>query len=73
MSTRVRLVEANAEIYHWVEQSLLQFAPESVLPMPAEQFVRVLHALTDGQLFLRFLTPELITDDVITAAFEAQA
>lgn len=70
---RARLVEANTEIYHWVEQALLQFVPESALPMPAEQFVRVLHALTDGLLFLRFLTPELITDDIIIAAFEALA
>jgi len=70
---RARLVEANTEIYRWVEQSLLQFVPESALPMPAEQFVRVLHALTDGLLFLRFLTPELITDDIIIAAFEALA
>lgn len=70
---RARLVAANADIYRWAEQELLQFIPESLLPMPADQFVRVLHALTDGLLFLRFLTPELITDDVIIAAFEALA
>ena len=70
---RTRLVEANAEIYRWAEQGLLQLVPESVLPMPADQFVKVLHALTDGLLYLRFLTPELITDEVIIAAFEALA
>ena len=70
---RARLVEANADIYRWAEQGLLQVVPESALPMPADQFVRVLHALTDGLLYLRFLTPELITDEVIIAAFEALA
>jgi AcrR family transcriptional regulator len=70
---RERLVKANADIYHLVEQALLQVVPASELPMPADQFVRVLHALTDGLLFLRFLTPELITDEIIAAAFEALA
>jgi len=41
--------------------------------MPPEQLVRVLHALTDGLTYLRFLTPELITDDVVIAAFDALA
>jgi len=31
------------------------------------------HALIDGLTFLRLLTPELITDDVVVAAFEALA
>jgi AcrR family transcriptional regulator len=70
---RVQLVEANADIYRWAVQALLKVVPESQLPMPADQFVRVLHALTDGLLYLRFLTPELITDEVIIAAFEALA
>jgi TetR/AcrR family acrAB operon transcriptional repressor len=70
---RRQLVEVNAEIYRWAEHSLLQVVPEGALPMPADQFVKVLHALTDGLLYLRFLTPELITDEVISAAFEALA
>lgn len=70
---RRQLVEVNAEIYRWAEHYLLQAVPESALPMPADQFVKVLHALTDGLLYLRFLTPELITDEVISAAFEALA
>jgi hypothetical protein len=70
---RARLVEANANIYGWAKQALLEVVPESQLPIPADQFVRVLHALTDGLLYLRFLTPELITDEVIIAAFEALA
>ena len=70
---RARLVEANADIYRWAEHSLLQVVPESALPMPADRFVKVLHALTEGLLYLRFLTPELITDEMICAAFEALA
>ena len=41
--------------------------------MPADSFVRVVHALTEGLLFQRFLTPELIPDEVFYAAFEALA
>jgi hypothetical protein len=69
----VRLVQANVEIYRWLEQVVLRFIPADALPMPVEPLVRVLHALTDGLLFLRFLTPELITDEVIIAAFEGFA
>ena len=47
--------------------------PESELPMPAERFVRVTHALSDGLTFAHFMTPELIDRDVIVAAFEAFA
>jgi hypothetical protein len=66
-------VAANADIYRWAEHGLLEVVPAGELPMPADQFVRVLHALTDGLIYLRFLTPELITDEVIKAAFEALA
>lgn len=31
--------------------------------------VRVVHALTDGLLFQRILTPELVSDEVFYAAF----
>lgn len=43
------------------------------LPMPAEQFVCAIHALTEGLLFQRFLTPELVPDEVFYAAFAALA
>lgn len=70
---RARMVTANAQIYQWAEERLLQAIPPSELPMPASQFVRVVHAMTEGILALRFLTPELISDEVIIAAFEALA
>jgi hypothetical protein len=46
---------------------------EAQLPMPPEVLVRVLNALIEGLTFQRLLTPDLITDDVIRAAFAALA
>jgi len=43
------------------------------LPMPPDTLVRVINVLIEGLLFQRFLTPELITDDVFYAAFAALA
>jgi AcrR family transcriptional regulator len=70
---RSRIAQVNAEIYRRGGDRLQQLFPTENLPMPADQFVRVLHALSDGLLFLRFVEPELITDEVIIAAFEALA
>lgn len=67
---RLRMVEVDAACYRWASERLLQNVPAEELPMPAEQFVRIVHALTDGLLVLRFLTPELITDELIVTAFE---
>lgn len=70
---RARLVAVNEEIYRWAAQQLVTLIAPEDLPMPPEDFVRVLHALTDGLLFLRFLTPELVPDEVIINAFVALA
>jgi AcrR family transcriptional regulator len=43
------------------------------LPMPPEILVRVIYSLTEGLIFQRILTPELISDKVIHAAFAALA
>ncbi len=43
------------------------------LPMPAEHLVVVINALIEGLVFQRFLTPELVPDAAIFAAFEALA
>jgi Bacterial regulatory proteins, tetR family len=50
-----------------------RFPDETHLPMPAEDLVRVVAALTEGLTFQRLATPELITDPVIYAAFAALA
>jgi AcrR family transcriptional regulator len=46
---------------------------EDELPMPPEQLVVVIHALTEGLVFQRLLTPELVSDETIRAAFAALA
>ena len=48
-------------------------AEDGDLPMPPEALVVVIHALTEGLLFQRFVTPELVPDEVIYAAFAALA
>ena len=53
----------------WVESV---FAADD-LPMPADVLVRVINALIEGLLFQRFLTPELMPDEVFHAAFAALA
>jgi len=70
---RSLVARKNSEIYESAAKGLQQMIPANELPMPAGSFVRVIHALTEGLLALRFLTPELITDEVIIAAFEALA
>lgn len=70
---RERLAAANASLYQQSVQALLKFSREQDLPMPATLLVRVLHAMIEGILMQRCLSPEHITDDVIFAAFAALA
>jgi AcrR family transcriptional regulator len=71
MRSRVR--QLNEGIYRAGAARMAQAFRAEELPMAPEVLVRVIHALTDGLSFLRFITPELITDDVVLAAFEALA
>jgi AcrR family transcriptional regulator len=43
---------------------------DDALPLSPEVMVRVIHALTEGLLLQRFLTPELVGDEVFYGAFE---
>ena len=52
---------------------LRAIAADDELPMPADTLVRVIHGLIEGLLFQRFLTPELMPDEVFYAAFDALA
>jgi AcrR family transcriptional regulator len=70
---RERLTEKNRAVYRWIEKELVKVIPAKSLPMPAKQFVRVLDAVSTGLLFTYFQTPELMTEDVFVAAFEALA
>ena len=49
----------------------LRMFDASELPMPADVLVRVLHALIEGLVMQRILTPELCPDNVFYEAFAA--
>ena len=66
-----KVAEFTAQSYAFGEQWLRSVTKEEDLPMPANQLVRVIHALTEGLVFQRLLTPELMPDEVFHAAFAA--
>jgi len=68
---RAKVAEFTAQGYALGEQWLRSVTKEEDLPMPADQFVRVIHALTEGLVFQRLLTPELIPDEIFRSAFAA--
>jgi AcrR family transcriptional regulator len=68
---RAQVKEITAQSYAFGEQWIRSVTKEERLPMPADQLVRVIHALSEGLVFQRLLTPELVPDEVIRAAFAA--
>ena len=70
---RARLEAQNAEIYRQQARALVASIRADELPMPPDVFVKVIHALIEGLTLTHFLTPDLITEEVIVAAFEALA
>jgi len=70
---RAQVREITAQSYAFGEQWLRAVTKEEDLPMPADQLVRVLHAMTEGLVFQRLLTPELVPDEIFRAAFGALA
>jgi hypothetical protein len=70
---RARVHDITAESYSAGAAWLRAVADDRELPMPPEILVRVLHAMTEGLLFQKFLTPELFPDEVFYAAFAALA
>jgi hypothetical protein len=70
---RAQVREVTAQSYAFGEQWLRAVTEEEDLPIPADQLVRVLHVLTEGLVFQSLLTPELISDETIRAAFESLA
>jgi len=69
---RKRVHEVTKESYAFGADWLRTF-DERDLPMPADILVRVIHALIEGLVFQRLLTPELCPDEVFYEAFEALA
>jgi AcrR family transcriptional regulator len=51
----------------------LRTFPDEELPMPRESLVCVLHALIEGLVLHRILTPDLCPDEAVHAAFDALA
>jgi AcrR family transcriptional regulator len=72
-SMRRQMARQNAAVYKHIARELVKIVPAEKLPMPAEKFVCVLDAIVTGLLFTYFQTPELITEDIFVAAFEALA
>lgn len=68
---RAREVTARsyAEGAAWLEA----VADEEGLPMPAPTLIAVIHALMEGLVLQRLLTPDLVPDEAFYAAFEAIA
>ena len=69
---RARVQEVTKSSYELGAEWLRGF-DERELSMPPEHLVRVLHALIEGLVMQRILTPELCPDDVFYAAFAALA
>ena len=69
---RSKVVEITKGSYEFGAEWLRGFDPAE-LPMPPEQLVRVIHALIEGLVMQRILTPELCPEDVFYAAFAALA
>jgi AcrR family transcriptional regulator len=68
---RAKVAEFTAQSYALGGNWLRSVTKEEDLPMPADQLVRVIHALIEGLVFQRLLTPELMPDEVFHAAFAA--
>ena len=70
---RERVREITADSYELGAEWLRGLGDERELPIPAEHLVRVIHALIEGLVLQRILTPELCPDEVFYAAFAALA
>jgi len=70
---RAQVQEVTAKSYGSGAAWLRSVAEDGEAAMPPQVLVTVIHALTEGLLFQRFLTPELVPDEVFYAAFAALA
>ena len=70
---RAKVREITAQSYAFGEEWLRSVIKEENLPMPADQLIRVIHALSEGLVFQRLMTPDLVPDEVIRTAFAALA
>jgi len=70
---RTRVREVTEGSYEFGAEWLSKLAGQRGLSMPPEHLVRVIHALIEGLVLQRILTPELFPDEVFFAAFQALA
>lgn len=70
---RARIAETTRRSFHVGAEWLQTIADDGGLPMRADLLVVVIHAMTEGLLFQRFLTPDLVPDKAFRAAFAALA
>ncbi|MDO8321352.1 MAG: helix-turn-helix domain-containing protein, partial [Phenylobacterium sp.] len=70
---RAQVREITGESYAGGAAWLRSVMKEGDSPMPPEVLVVVIHALTEGLLFQRLLTPDLVPDEVFYSAFAALA
>jgi AcrR family transcriptional regulator len=70
---RIRAAQYNAATYERMEAWVRRMFPVDQLRMPPAQFVRVLHALSNGLLVIGALAPDLVSADVVRAALAALA
>lgn len=67
---RQRVVAETRQHYRRSAAALLELIPADERP-PAKVFMPVVHALADGLILHRAITPELVPDEAIHAAFYA--
>jgi AcrR family transcriptional regulator len=70
---RTQVHETTAASYGGGAGWLRSVGDDGQLPMPAELLVVVIHSLTEGLVFQRLMTPDLVPDEVFYAAFAALA
>lgn len=70
---RAQVRDVTAQSYAFGEEWLREVIKGEDLPMPANQLVRVIHALTEGLILQRLLTPELVPDEVFYGALASLA
>ena len=69
----LNVAKATQASYEAGAASLRALADVDDLPLPAETLVVMIHALTEGLVFQRLMTPDLVPDEVIRAAFACLA
>jgi AcrR family transcriptional regulator len=66
---RAQVHAFTAQSYEWGAAWLSDEGGDGELPMAPDLLVRVIHAMTEGLVLQRLLTPELVPDEVFYAAF----